>query len=338
VLRSDGGLQLVDLPLADIDLVAVRRAFEREVAWGTARRQAHESWLRLSSAVIDPILDHVHDGDLLLLAPHGPLHGLPLHALLAGPSRVIERFPVAYLPSASALPEVVRRGRRATDGAAVLGAHFEDEARAVARILGTAAVVPPALDKDAVAAALRERAIVHLSTHGFYVADDPSSSGLLLADSEPANAYVEAVRKPAASMWWGQRLDIADLQAQTAPAILAVDDLASLDVGARLVTLSACESGVVGTDAADDPVGLVPGLLAAGASGVVATLWLVNADATAELMRHFYTAVIAAGTLDRLPDCLQDAILALHATHPDAHAWASVILVGGVTLESSGGR
>jgi CHAT domain-containing protein len=114
------------------------------------------------------------------------------------------------------------------------------------------------------------------------------------------------------------------------PNILDADDLVTARSRARLVTLSACETGLVRTDAADDPVGLVPALLATGVNGVAATLWLVDAETTAALMREFYTALKGPGGWDRIPFALRDAINRIRTRYPHPYNWAPVLLVGGI--------
>ena len=53
--------------------------------------------------------------------------------------------------------------------------------------------------------------------------------------------------------------------------------------------LSACESGLVGYGGkSDEFVGLPGGFIRAGARRVVASLWVVDDEATATLMDHFY--------------------------------------------------
>jgi CHAT domain-containing protein len=53
-------------------------------------------------------------------------------------------------------------------------------------------------------------------------------------------------------------------------------------------TLSACETGIVGTDLPDEVVALPSALLQTGFGGVAASLWSVADISTAMLMEHFY--------------------------------------------------
>jgi CHAT domain-containing protein/tetratricopeptide (TPR) repeat protein len=98
---------------------------------------------------------------------------------------------------------------------------------------------------------------LHFSCHGLYNWQDVMSSGLVLANHN----------------------------------ILTLSDIISgvnLNT-ARLVTLSACETGM--TDIRQSPdefIGLPTGFLLAGATGVVSTLWAVSDAATSLLIKHFY--------------------------------------------------
>jgi CHAT domain-containing protein len=104
----------------------------------------------------------------------------------------------------------------------------------------------------------RDKAYLHLSCHGSFAwGEDALASALYLADDE--------------------RLTLGD--------ILGKMDLNST----RLVTLSACETGI--TDVSQSPdeyVGLPAGFLQAGAAGVVSSLWSVDDMSTALLMIRFY--------------------------------------------------
>src|SRR5207245_6682039 len=70
---------------------------------------------------------------------------------------------------------------------------------------------------------------------------------------------------------------------------LAVHEVFGLTLNARLLVLSACQTGLAAGALADVPpgddwVGLVQGFLFSGASNVLATLWLVQDLASAPLM------------------------------------------------------
>lgn len=72
--------------------------------------------------------------------------------------------------------------------------------------------------------------------------------------------------------------------------LLSVEDEAlSWRIGARLVTFSACQSGVAGgSSTRGEPLGFPPASLGAGAPSVLSSVWPVDDRATAILMRRFY--------------------------------------------------
>jgi CHAT domain-containing protein len=132
--------------------------------------------------------------------------------------------------------------------------------------------------------------VLHLATHGVFRADNPSFSSIKLADA------------------W-----------------LTVRDLADLARGAQLVTLSACETGVNGITGGDEMVGLTRGLLSAGCSSVVASLWTVSDESTARLMESFYTS-LRTGMAPAV--ALRDAMLALREQYDHPYFWAPFVVVG----------
>ena len=98
--------------------------------------------------------------------------------------------------------------------------------------------------------------------------------------------------------------------------ILRLEDMTMLNLKAvRLVTLSACSTGVSDILSGEEMVGLPGGLLAAGAPAVVASLWPVHDVSTAFLMDEFYSqwlhpqgeAVSIALALKRAAEWLQTA-------------------------------
>jgi|CXWL01.1.fsa_nt_gi CHAT domain-containing protein len=97
-------------------------------------------------------------------------------------------------------------------------------------------------------------ACVHLSCHGWADFVEPLESGLVLAGEER----------------------------------LRLREILSNRLGARLVVLSSCESGILGGALPDEVVSLPAGLLQAGSAAAVASLWTVSGRATALLMFRFY--------------------------------------------------
>ena len=118
--------------------------------------------------------------------------------------------------------------------------------------------------RDAVIQNVSSKAYIHFSCHGFYDWQDPMSSGLVLAN--------------------GESLTLAE--------IISKFDLSF----SRLVTLSACETGL--TDirkSSDEYIGLPAGFLRAGAPAVVSTLWAVMDLSTMLLMERFFRNHLAEG-------------------------------------------
>ena len=118
---------------------------------------------------------------------------------------------------------------------------------------------------DAVSAALPDRAVLHFAGHGAFNAGAPLDSGLLLAD--------------------GAMLTLRQVR-----------DTAALD-SARLVVLSACQTGLTDfRELPDEVIGLPAGFLAAGAAGVVGSLWPVDDRSTALLMTNFHRRMLAGAS------------------------------------------
>ena len=97
--------------------------------------------------------------------------------------------------------------------------------------------------------------VVHVSCHGRFHPRLPTASSLELADGA---------------------LDVAEI-------------LHHLRLDAELVTLSGCGTGMNVVMGGDELIGLVRGLLYAGAQTLLVSLWEVEDQSTAEFMLDFYT-------------------------------------------------
>jgi tetratricopeptide (TPR) repeat protein len=94
----------------------------------------------------------------------------------------------------------------------------------------------------------------------------------------------------------------------------------------RLVVLSACRTNVGPTLRDEAPQALPTGLLFAGASAVVSSLWAVDDSSTRELMTDFYGR-LAADDGDRL-QAFHAAKRALRRKHGNPYHWAPFLYLG----------
>ncbi len=108
---------------------------------------------------------------------------------------------------------------------------------------------------------------------------------------------------------------------------LSLYDLYQLRWPAELVTLSGCATGLNVIAKGDELLGLVRGLLYAGAQSLLLTLWDVHDRSSAEFMKFFYRRMLAN------PDkavALQGAMMELREQYPHPFYWAPFTLVGRV--------
>jgi CHAT domain-containing protein len=76
---------------------------------------------------------------------------------------------------------------------------------------------------------------------------------------------------------------------------VGLSDIYNLRAPVDLVVLSACRTALGKEVRGEGLVGLTRGFMYAGASTVVASLWKVDDEATAELMKRFYTDMLQRG-------------------------------------------
>jgi CHAT domain-containing protein len=98
-------------------------------------------------------------------------------------------------------------------------------------------------------------------------------------------------------------------------------------IDADLVTLSACETALGKQMGGEGLIGLTRAFQYAGARSILASLWAVSDESTADLMRRFYTHLKAGETKD---EALRDAQLELIRGGKYAHPyhWAAFEIIG----------
>ncbi|MBL8174508.1 MAG: CHAT domain-containing protein [Bryobacterales bacterium] len=145
------------------------------------------------------------------------------------------------------------------------------EAQAIARMapLRTAAEGFAANRAAVLNGSLARFGVVHFAAHAVVDQEQPEQSALVLS--------------------------LYDERGRATDGFVRMYDVSRLRLNSPLVVLSACETAVGQTLAGEGPLALSRAFLAAGASGVVASLWAVDDAATAEFMAAFYEALLRNG-------------------------------------------
>ena len=121
----------------------------------------------------------------------------------------------------------------------------------------------------ATSADLAQYRTVHFATHGIFDNESPGMSGIMLS--------------------------MFDGQGRPQDGFLRLHDIYALRLPAELVVLSACNTALGRQVRGEGLVGMVRGFMHAGAKRVVASLWKVDDEATGDLMRRFYVAMVREG-------------------------------------------
>ncbi|MEP6707648.1 MAG: CHAT domain-containing tetratricopeptide repeat protein [Pyrinomonadaceae bacterium] len=149
--------------------------------------------------------------------------------------------------------------------------------------------------------------VIHFATHGLLNADRPQFTGLVL------------------SLVGNKNND----------GFLRTDEVFNMNVGAPLVMLSACETGLGKEKRGEGVIGLTRAFMYAGAPTVGVSLWSVADKSTAELMTDFYRRLLgsaAAPSVAAAPPAaaMREAQLAMITgkKYSAPFYWAPFVLIG----------
>lgn len=247
----------------------------------------------------------------LLISPHSFLHQLPFHALKDGDTFLVERFQFVYTPALQAWTQL-NAGAETKALGQILACgvdEFDNRARSLPHTAREVQGLRDLFDgqltalwgKDArretfrawnASGALQKLDALHFATHAILDESAPHWSRILLADGE-----------------------------------LSVTAVLDFSLDASLVTLSACSSATGMVGQGDEIVTLARAFFYAGARALVASLWAVEDDSTAELMTAFYKHLragtsIAASLRAAQIELIQQGLKPFH--------WAPFVAMGNV--------
>lgn len=304
VIRRDG-LQGHRLALRETDLATQVDAFRQSIVERRADTRA------LGQALYDSLVAPAALGPArrVFVVPHGPLHYLPFQALSNGGSYLTEQFALSVWPSASVGVQLRQRGAAGTASLLAFGNPTTDknvplpgaerEVQQLATLFATHAVF---VQREATKTRFKETAnsasLLHVAAHAEVDEVDPMFSHILFSSGPQDTGLLEA-------------REIFQLKLG----------------GVKLVTLSACESGLGKVSRGEEIVGFTRSFLSAGADSVIASLWPVADDSTEALMTKLYQELAAGRDLGSAMQAAQiDVLRNRRFAHP--FFWAPFYVIG----------
>ncbi|MEK8020179.1 MAG: CHAT domain-containing protein [Candidatus Parabeggiatoa sp.] len=227
-------------------------------------------------SVMQPLMAALSPHLKIILIPVGQLSLLPFHAAwtedntaITGKRYALNTLTMAYVPNARIWIEARKRLERVSSLDSLLAVEAPEpvkasplpnakyEIKTIASTFNHSQILAgQAATRDAVLNAMKNNTVLHFACHGYFEAYNPLKSGLVMANDQ----------------------------------FLSLEDLLTLpDYKARLVTLSACETGISDITLPDEAISLSTGFLQAGAASVVASFWDVFDDTLSMMiMIRFY--------------------------------------------------
>ncbi len=301
-------------PLEESPLAALLFACRTEIEAGDDAA-AEVRLKRLAGLLIEPALLGGLDAkrkNRWIISPHHMLHAVPWNAVV-GNTVSLDEVAITLAPSASVWQKLraVRRDAPASFLAFGNPRPLPDPTlkslpQAEAEVSLLSSIVTERLDctvlinQEASEAALRrdvgKAGVVHFATHGAFPEQDAMDfHQLLLAagDGSDGRVLAEELRRMCFR-------------------------------SASLVVLSICNGGLYRFGPGDEPYGLVPAILAAGALNVVGPLWSIADNKARQFMTTFYAHLFESGP----PEALRQTCRELAQQGWPIRDWAGFLLTG----------
>jgi CHAT domain-containing protein/lipopolysaccharide biosynthesis regulator YciM len=342
VLRRDADATGVDLgPVADIDAAAGRL---REALRDPARTDVSQLSRRLDRLVMQPVRARLGKATQLLIAPDGALNLIPFEALVDERGRFqVERYAMTYLGSGR---DVLRMEvSRATTGPPVIVAdpafgeppvtksgpvYFSpldgtrEEAEAIRRLLPGAVVLTGSRATKAAVAQAGAPSVLHIASHAFFLPEN----GAPAPGAADTRSMTPTVQSSNPLLRSGIALAGANLSRPGDPGILTALEASTLNLwGTRLVTLSACDTGVGDVKIGEGVYGLRRAFFVAGAESLVMSLWPISDRVTRTVMTRYYAGLARGEGRGAALRRVQLAMIADPRRHHPFY-WAAFIQAG----------
>jgi len=329
--------------------------------------------LAIRRALFDPLVAFLDGRKRLFVAPDGDLARLPFEVLPTDNGTcLIDEYQISYVgvgrdalrfesaPGVEPGPPLVAAdpdfdldlsngrayGAKEVPFERLEGTRVEGERIAelldVEPLLGSGALEKSVKDS-------RSPRVLHLATHGFFLADTPRDLneeqiglgpvdgpriGSLARLTHVENPLLRSGLALAGANTW---LEGNNLPEEAEDGLLTAEDVTGMDLLAtELVVLSACETGLGEVHGGEGVYGLRRAFVVAGANTLVMSLWQVPDKQTQELMEDFYMRILERQSL---AEALREAQLAIKEKYPDPLYWGAFVCQGDpdpLTLARSG--
>ena len=308
----------------------------------------------LYKLVVKPIEALVGKTSHLLISPDGALNLIPFSVLVDEQGQyLVEKYTLTYLTSGRDLlrlnvklapeepPLVLADPEYAFGTGPIVAGHAlkplvslpatAKEGQTIQKLVGDARLVVKTEATEKAIKAVHRPSLLHVATHGYFLTDTPPETPLdptrNLPDTPAINTDQLRIENPLLRSW----LFFAGANRggnDDNDGIMTALEASQLNLwGTKLVTLSACETGVGEAKTGDGVYGLRRALVLAGSEAQLMSLWSVSDQATRKLMVDYYTRLKAGeGRSAALRNVQLEMLKDPRRQHP--FYWASFIQSG----------
>jgi CHAT domain-containing protein/Tfp pilus assembly protein PilF len=296
------------------------------------RKPAHA----LFQLLIAPVEEYLKEKEHLILILDGIFHYVPFETLIIdGDHLLIERFRISYAPSATIWTTLQRKSIQrntkelvafadpllSSDTSTNLETQRVESMNNLVQlrfareeVQGIASLYPAELREIYLSEEATEEKfqkvsqfeMIHFATHAIIDEEIPRRSGIIL--SSQSN--------------------------QDSDGFLQMHEIWNLNLNTKLVVLSACDTGLGKLVNGEGIISVMRAFFYAGAKNVVVSLWKVDDQSTADLMRDFYAHMKSgknpAESLRQAKlDMIREAkIGSTYAAYEEPYYWGPFILIG----------
>jgi CHAT domain-containing protein/Flp pilus assembly protein TadD len=274
----------------------------------SSTNEVNSDMSELYKYLVAPVESSLASFSNLVIIPNQSLHFLPFQALINKKGEYfVQKFNLVYAPSASVY--IICNDKLIKTGSKFMGVALgdvsvdnneglpgtEDELK---KILPLFPDNISTFGKQSTETFVRKNSgncnFLHFATHGLYNYKQPLYSYLLFPSTDEDDGR------------------------------LNVFEVFEMNINAKLVTLSACKTGLGNISQGDELTGLSRAFIFAGSSSVIVSLWSVADYPTALLMSNFYRYLKDHSMQEALTLAQKDVI----KLYPEPVYWAPFILIG----------